>query len=198
MTPLLLFLLGCAATYLGTVTAAFSALMELSLRIMAEGSGRHDRLGRYLDDPRRLFIPARLLLGIIPVLATALLARVTGVDQAGFPLLVLSIVAFVLFCEHVIPLIIVRRDPERVLDVLLPSFDAVARLLSPLTGALLTVGTSSRRQSQTSDGTAPDAGSRRGAVERGRATASPNRCRRGRRARCSAPWSTSARRWCAR
>ena len=140
MTPLLLFLLGCAATYLGTVTAAFSALMELSLRIMAEGSGRHDRLGRYLDDPRRLFIPARLLLGIIPVLATALLARVTGVDQAGFPLLVLSVVAFVLFCEHVIPLIIVRRDPERVLDVLLPSFDAVARLLSPLTRALLTVG----------------------------------------------------------
>ena len=92
MTPLLLFLLGCAATYLGTVTAAFSALMRLSLRIMAEGSGRDDRLGRYLDDPRRLFIPARLLLGIIPVLATALLARVTGVDQAGFPLLVLSIV----------------------------------------------------------------------------------------------------------
>ena len=156
MTPLLLFLLGCAATYLGTVTAAFSALMELSLRIMAEGSGRHDRLGPYLDDPRRLFIPARLLLGTIPVLATALLARVTGVDQAGFPLLVLSILAFVLFCEHVIPLIIVRRDPERVLDVLLPSFDAAARLLSPITRALLTVGTSSRRHGQASDGTAPD------------------------------------------
>ena len=107
--------------------------MRLSLRIMAEGSGRDDRLGQYLDDPRRLFIPARLLLGIIPVLAAALLARVTGVDQAGFPLLVLSILAFVLVCEHVIPLIIVRRDPERVLDVLLPSFDAVARLLSPIT-----------------------------------------------------------------
>jgi putative hemolysin len=157
MTPLLLFLLGCAATYLGSVTAAFSALMELSLRIMAEGSGRHDRLGQYLDDPRRLFIPARLLLGTIPVLAAALLARVTGVDQAGFPLLVVSIVAFVLFCEHVIPLIIVRRDPERVLDVLLPSFDAVARLLSPITRALLTVGTSSRRQGQTADSSTPDA-----------------------------------------
>ena len=51
MTPLLLFLLGCAAVLFGTSSAAFSALMRLSLRIMAEGSGRDERLGRYLDDP---------------------------------------------------------------------------------------------------------------------------------------------------
>ena len=65
MTPLLLFLLLSAAIYLGTVTAAFSALMRLSLRIMAERSERGERgdaLGPYLDDPRRLFVPARLLL----------------------------------------------------------------------------------------------------------------------------------------
>ena len=40
MTPLLLFLLGCAVTYLGTVSAAFNALMRLSLRIHAERSDR--------------------------------------------------------------------------------------------------------------------------------------------------------------
>lgn len=158
MTPLLIFLLGCAGVYVGTVTAAFSALMQLSLRIMAEGSGRHPRLAPYLDDPRRLFIPARVLLGVVLVLATALLARVTDVYQAGFPLLVVSIVAFVLLCEHVIPLIIVRRDPERVLDVLLPSFDVVARALSPLTGALLRVGTSSRRDRQSGTGQQTDTG----------------------------------------
>jgi CBS domain containing-hemolysin-like protein len=146
MTPLLLFLLGCAATYLGIVTAAFSALMRLSLRIMAEGSGRGERLQAYLDNPGTLFIPARLLLGVVVVLATALLARVTGADQAGFPVLVLSIIGFIVLCEHVIPLIIVRRDPERVLEVLLPSFDAVTRLLYPITSALLRVGTSRRRE----------------------------------------------------
>lgn len=59
MTPLLLFLLLSAAIYLGTVTAAFSALMRLSLRIMAERSERGDALGPYLEDPRRLFVPAR-------------------------------------------------------------------------------------------------------------------------------------------
>ena len=146
MTPLLLFLLGCAATYLGIVTAAFSALMRLSLRIMAEGSGSGERLQAYLENPGSLFIPARLLLGIVVVLATALLARVTGVDQAGFPVLVLSIVGFIVLCEHVIPLIIVRSDPERVLEVLLPSFDVVTRLLYPITSALLRFGTSRRRE----------------------------------------------------
>ena len=33
MIPLGLFLLGCAAIYVGTIQAAFSALMRLSLRI---------------------------------------------------------------------------------------------------------------------------------------------------------------------
>ncbi|MDP2053398.1 MAG: hemolysin family protein [Acidobacteriota bacterium] len=145
MTPLLLFLLGCAATYLGTVSAGFNALMRLSLRIHAERTDRDDALGWYLDDPRRLFIPVRILFSIITVLSTALLARVTDVDPAGFPLLVLSVIGVMLSCEHLIPLLIVRRDPERVLDVLLPSFDVVAKGLRPLTAALLRVGTSRRR-----------------------------------------------------
>jgi putative hemolysin len=145
MTPLLLFLLGCAATYLGTVSAGFNALMRLSLRIHAERTDRDDALGWYLDDPRRLFIPVRILFSIITVVSTALLARVTDVDKAGFPLLVLSVVGIMLSCEHLIPLLIVRRDPERVLDVLLPSFDVVAKTLRPLTAALLRMGTSRRK-----------------------------------------------------
>lgn len=154
MTPLLMFLLGCAATYVGAVTAAFSAMMRLSLRIMAEG-GPRDRLGAYLDDPRRLFVPAGLMLGLFPVVATALVARVTGVDSRGLPVLILSISGFVLVCEFVLPLLIVRRDPERVLELLLPSFDAVAGLLSPLTRALLRVGTSSRRERLVAAGAPP-------------------------------------------
>ena len=148
MTPLLLFLLGCAVTYLGTVSAAFNALMRLSLRIHAERTDRDDALGQYLEDPRRLFIPARLLISTLTILAAALLARATGLDRAGFPVLILSIVIVVLTTEHLIPLLIVRHDPERVLDVLLPSFDAIAGLLRPLTNGLLRLGTSSRRRNQ--------------------------------------------------
>ena len=35
MTPLAIFLLGCATVFLGAIQAAFSALMRLSLRLMA-------------------------------------------------------------------------------------------------------------------------------------------------------------------
>jgi CBS domain containing-hemolysin-like protein len=39
-------------------------------------------------------------------------------------------------CEHLIPLVIIRRNPERVLEILLPAFDVIARILKPLTGSL--------------------------------------------------------------
>jgi CBS domain containing-hemolysin-like protein len=137
MTPLLVFLLAVLAVYVSTVSTAFSALMRLSLRLMAERGGRDDTLGWYLDEPLRLFIPARLLLAGITIVAVTLLARVTGLDFGrGLPVLVVGSLVFVLVCEHLIPLVIVRRDPERVLEILLPTFDAVARLLKPITASL--------------------------------------------------------------
>jgi putative hemolysin len=137
MTPLLLFLLGVAAVYVSTVITAFSALMRLSLRLMAERNGREDLLGLYLDQPLRLFIPARLLLAIVTVAAVSLLARVTGLDAGqGLPLLAAGALVFVIVCEHILPLLLVRRNPERVLDMLLPSFEAITRVLQPLTAAL--------------------------------------------------------------
>ena len=148
MTPLLLFLLGCAITYIGTVSAAFNALMRLSLRIHAERTDRDDALGRYLEDPRRLFVPARLLISTLTVVAVALLARVTGIDRTGLPVLLFSAFGIVLMCEHLIPLVIVRQNPEAVLDVLLPSFDAILRILRPLTSGLLRMGTNGHRRNQ--------------------------------------------------
>ena len=148
MTPLLLFLLGCAITYVGTISAAFNALMRLSLRIHAERTDSNDVLGRYLEDPRRLFIPTRLLMTTLTVVTAAFLARVTGVDRTGLPVLVMSIVAIVLACEHLIPLLIVRKQPERVLDVLLPSFDVVLQVLRPLTAGMLRMGTNGHRRTQ--------------------------------------------------
>ena len=78
MIPLLVFLLACAAVYLGAIEAAFSALMRLSLRLIAERSGRPGHLAAYLDDPVLLFVPVRLLLGLVTAAATALLAKAFG------------------------------------------------------------------------------------------------------------------------
>ena len=65
MIPLTLFLLACCAIYLGTIQAAFNALMRVSLRLLAEGSGRAPDLERYLQEPLLLFLPLRTLLGLI-------------------------------------------------------------------------------------------------------------------------------------
>jgi CBS domain containing-hemolysin-like protein len=137
MIPLALFLLGCAAIYVGTIQSAFATLMRLSLRLIAERDGHGGPLRRYLDDPMRLFVPANLLLGLAVVLATVLIARLVGTDSTHtLGIVVVLGLAFLVLCADVVPFLIVRRDPERVLDVLLPSFDVVARLLGPLTFAL--------------------------------------------------------------
>ena len=97
MIPLLFFL-ALAAIYVGTIETAFSALMRLSLRLMVERGGRDDRLGFYFDDPIRLFLPARLILGIIFSLATmaiAILTRQTGTFQS-IGMLLLFVAVFIL------------------------------------------------------------------------------------------------------
>ncbi|HUK32543.1 MAG TPA: hemolysin family protein [Vicinamibacterales bacterium] len=134
MIPLDLFLLGAAAIYLGALESAFSALMRLSLRIAAERSDRPDALAGFLDEPLQLFIPIRVLLGLITAAATALIADAIGVGAAHkLTLIVASVVAFVIFCELLIPLLIIRHDPAYWLDLLLPTFVPVTRALAPLT-----------------------------------------------------------------
>jgi putative hemolysin len=137
MTALLL-VLAMAAVYVGTIETAFSSLMRLSLRLMAERGGRrNDRLAFYLDDPIQLFLPARLLLGLIFSLATVMIALLTGgTGWKGVGMLLVLIAVFILLFEHVVPILIVRRDPERVLEVLLPPFEIGIRFLRPLTTAL--------------------------------------------------------------
>jgi len=134
MIPLSLFLLACAAVYLGVIEAGFSALMRLPLRLAAERRDRPGALGAYLDDPLLLFIPTRLLLGLVTGATTGLLAVAT--NDGGLRALasvVAGMAAFVFVFELLLPLLIVGRDPERVLEVLLPTFDPVAGALSPLT-----------------------------------------------------------------
>src|ERR671913_1003780 len=148
MIPLLLFILAIVAVYVGTNETALSALMRLSLRLMAERGGREDRLGYYFDDPIRLFLPARLMLGIIFSLATMSIAILTGRtgSLSSIGMLMVFVAVFILICEHVIPMFIVRRDPERVLEVLLPPFDVAARFLQPLTSSLVRLIVDARRE----------------------------------------------------
>jgi putative hemolysin len=149
---LIIFLLACAAAYLGVIEAGFSALMRLPLRIAAERRDRPGALGVYLDDPLLLFIPTRLLLGLVTGAATALLAWAVGeTGLRALTLVVPGMAAFVFVFAILLPLVIVGRDPEQVLEVLLPTFDPVARALSPLTRWIVHIrpGTAGAGDSQT-------------------------------------------------
>jgi putative hemolysin len=154
--PLTLFLLGCAAVYVGTVQAAFSALLRLSLRYLTERDSHDSHLVRYLEDPVELFVPIRLLLGVIVAVAVPLMARLTGIDGthrvAG---LVLAIAAFGGVCEFVLPALIVRRNPERALGLVLPGFVLVSRFLSPITSLITSLLLEPRRDRTAAAGGAP-------------------------------------------
>jgi putative hemolysin len=146
MIPLSLFLLACAGVYFGAIEAAFSALMRLSLRFVAERSDRDGALGAYLDDPLLLFIPIRLLLGIVAGAVAALLSRATGVEGAHtLAFVILGVSAFVLVCELLLPLLIVGREPERWLEILLPSFQPIARALGPTTKWIARIVSANKR-----------------------------------------------------
>src|SRR5205085_6850093 len=106
-------------------------------------------------EPILLFTPVRLLLGLVTVLATALLGRAIGL--AAFHQIVIVIAggaAFVLVFELIVPLLIVGRDPERVLEVLLPSFSPVARMFAPI--AHWTTRLAERGESRTTSGNATE------------------------------------------
>jgi CBS domain containing-hemolysin-like protein len=138
MTVVVLVILALATTYVGTIEAAFSALMRLSLRLTVERNGRAAGLGPYLDDPVLLFVPVRLLLGLIIAITSIIFATLTGVDDVKDPgVLLLSMAGFFIVFEHLLPLLIVRRDPEQVLIRLLPTFKLLERPVRPITLSLV-------------------------------------------------------------
>ena len=148
MIPLVMFLLVCATVYIGTVAAAFAALMRLSLRLDAERHDWLDRLG-YLENPIRLFVPLRFLEGVvIAVVATVTMLATDARGVAVVAFVVALVVAYVIVFSHLIPLTIVRRDPVRVLELLLPPLQAVIRILQPLALPLFRILSAGRILSQ--------------------------------------------------
>ena len=138
MIPLALFLLACAATYVGTIQAAFSTILRVQLRLVAESRDQGPDLDRYLQDPQRLFLPLRTVLGVIEAATVLLLTRMIGITSVSkFGLLAVLLIVFGALCEFLFPFLIVARDPGRVLDLLLPSFRVVTKVLEPVTLGLI-------------------------------------------------------------
>ncbi len=140
MIPLLLFLLASAAVYVSTVQTAFTILMRLSFRLLAERDSQSDPLDRYLEDPFLLLVPARIVTAAILVAATVLLTIAIGeITPRAIIVVAVGMSGFALGCHHLVPVLIAHRDPERILKVLLPPFTLVTGGLQPLTQALFTL-----------------------------------------------------------
>jgi CBS domain containing-hemolysin-like protein len=137
MIPILVFVASCALLFFALVETAFGLLMRLPERLEAERANEHDALATYLDDPVKFFIPSRIVRGTLVVLIVALLAQPIGTTFPSWPVLLASGVAIAVGVGQILPAVIVRRSPDRFLDLLLPVFTVVANLLAPVTTVLI-------------------------------------------------------------
>ncbi|HET9371519.1 MAG TPA: hemolysin family protein [Vicinamibacterales bacterium] len=146
-TVFFVFLASSALLFFSVVETAFALLMRLPARLEAERENENPALAIYLEDPMKFFVPVRFLRAALLVIVVALLAQPigTGFSQA---LAVVGLgVVIALVIGQILPAIIVRRSPERFLEILLPAFTFVANLLGPLTAAITGwLGQSERRE----------------------------------------------------
>lgn len=137
MIPIFIVLTAGGLLVLSIVETAFGLLMRLPQRLEAERESDSEALQTYLEDPLRFFVPARLLHGVLLVLLVVLLAEVIGMGFPGW--LVALGVGLVLSVSlgQALPALIVRRSPERFLELLLPAFTAVAAVFGPFTALVV-------------------------------------------------------------
>lgn len=144
--------------FFALVEMAFTRLMRLPERLEAERESERDGLAAYLDDPMRFFIPARIMRGMLLILAIVLLAQQIGTGWSGGLLLFGSGLLLAVGVGQFLPAVIVRGQPERILALLLPFFTIVANLISPLTILIVSlIGALELGSAQTQNGTVPAA-----------------------------------------
>jgi magnesium and cobalt exporter, CNNM family len=142
-----------ALLFFALVEMAFALLMRLPQRLEAERESEGDALGSYLDDPLKFFVPARLIRGMLVILIIILLAQSMGTGwTAGLTLFGIG-VGLAIGVGQILPALIVRRAPERILELLLPAFTFVANVLAPVTAIVIGfLGVPVRQTGETTNG----------------------------------------------
>jgi CBS domain containing-hemolysin-like protein len=155
--PLIVFIAAIGLLFFAVVEMAFTLLMRLPERLEAERESEGDTLAPYLADPLQFFVPARLVRGMLLIVAIAALAQVVDRGLIGGIILVASGIGISIGAGQLLPSLIVRKSPERMLELLLPPFTAVANALSPLTALVLSVmGPALRPVARNGNGHPPD------------------------------------------
>jgi len=155
MTGFLALVSASALLFFAVVEMAFTLLMRLPERLEAERDGEHGALALYLDDPLRFFVPARLLRGLFLILAMVLLADLVDRNWMGFIVLMFAGLGLTVGVGQLLPSLIVRHQPERILALLLPLFTFCANVLSPLTAMVISILGSIERRAAENGGRTP-------------------------------------------
>jgi CBS domain containing-hemolysin-like protein len=133
----ILLLLGLVL-FLSLIDVAFDYFSKISMRAYEGRGWRTEYLTRALEDPMEFLLPLRIGLQgafiAITVLATMLYLSME-VPQPLLAAFVTVVFCFLLFRE-VIPNIVARKNPERILLLLLPAFRIYARIVNPLSRPL--------------------------------------------------------------
>ncbi|HSF19476.1 MAG TPA: hemolysin family protein [Vicinamibacteria bacterium] len=132
-------LLLALVTFLALIDVAFDYFNKISLRTYREEHGwKTDFLMRSVEDPMSLLLPLRIGLQGSFIAITVLVTMLYLFSSAPQPLLaafVTMLVVFLVFREAV-PLIVARKNPEKVLLLLLPAFRVYSKLLTPISWPL--------------------------------------------------------------
>ena len=137
MIPILVVLTAGGLLILALIEAAFGVLMRLPERLEAEREAENGALATYLDDPLKFFVPARVMFGALLALLAVLLAQPIGTGFWAALGLFGATFSLLLVVGQILPAFIVRRTPERFLELLLPPFTVVANVLGPLTALII-------------------------------------------------------------
>ncbi len=137
MIAFLALLTATGLLFFALVETAFGLLMRLAQRLEAERERGSHTLAAYLDDPLKFFIPSRLWRGSLLVLFVVLMAELVGTGIPGSLIVFASGVAVSVGVGQLLPALIVRRSPERFLDVMLPPFTVLANAVGPITAIVI-------------------------------------------------------------
>jgi len=133
----ILLLIGLAL-FLSLIDVAFDYFSKISMRAYEEGGWKTGYLTRALEDPMELLLPLRIGLQGSFIAITVLVTSLYLAMEVTQPLpraFITMVFCFLLFRE-VIPNIVARKNPEKVLVLLLPAFRIYARIVNPISRPL--------------------------------------------------------------
>ncbi|HJS73470.1 MAG TPA: CNNM domain-containing protein, partial [Vicinamibacteria bacterium] len=124
--------------FLSLIDVAFDYFSKISMRAYEESGWKTGYLTRALQDPMELLLPLRIGLQGAFIAITVLVTMLYLVMEVPQPLPIafVTMVFCFLFFREVIPNIVARKNPEKVLVLLLPAFRIYARIVNPISRPL--------------------------------------------------------------